>query len=147
MKNFEGEVERIKELYNAAWEKNWGFVPMTDHEIDHLAEQFKPVVIPELVPFAEKDGKVIGFGIALPDLNVVFRRNRSGRHVPADPPAPLGAQDPEDPPRPHPAPRRPARVPRQGRRRDAVSLDLDQVAASAGSTGARRAGSWRTIPP
>ena len=57
MKNFKGEVERIKELYNAAWEKNWGFVPMTDHEIDHLAEQFKPVVIPELVPIAEKDGQ------------------------------------------------------------------------------------------
>ena len=55
---------------------------MTDHEIDHLAEQFKPVVIPELVPIAEKDGKVIGFGIALPDLNVVFRGNRSGRMFP-----------------------------------------------------------------
>jgi GNAT superfamily N-acetyltransferase len=82
MRNFEGEVERIKELYNAAWEKNWGFVPMTEHEIDHLAEQFKPVVIPELVPIAEKDGKLIGFGIALPDLNVVFRRHRSGRLFP-----------------------------------------------------------------
>ena len=82
MKDFEGEVERIKELYNSAWEKNWGFVPMTEHEIDHLAEQFKPVVIPELVPMAEKDGKLIGFGIALPDLNVVFRTNRSGRLFP-----------------------------------------------------------------
>jgi GNAT superfamily N-acetyltransferase len=82
LKDFQGEVERIKELYNAAWEKNWGFVPMTDHEIDHLAEQFKPVVIPELVPMAEKDGKLIGFGIALPDLNVVFRRHRSGRLFP-----------------------------------------------------------------
>jgi GNAT superfamily N-acetyltransferase len=82
MKDFEGEVERIKELYNAAWEKNWGFVPMTEHEIDHLAEQFKPVVIPELVPMAVKDGKLIGFGITLPDLNVVFRRNRSGRMFP-----------------------------------------------------------------
>jgi GNAT superfamily N-acetyltransferase len=82
MKNFEGEVERIKELYNSAWEKNWGFVPMTEREIDHLAEQFKPVVIPELVPMAEKDGKLIGFGIALPDLNVVFRKNRSGRLFP-----------------------------------------------------------------
>jgi GNAT superfamily N-acetyltransferase len=82
MKDFEGEVERIKELYNSAWEKNWGFVPMTEHEIDHLAEQFKPVVIPELVPMAEKDGKLIGFGIALPDLNVVFRGNRSGRLFP-----------------------------------------------------------------
>ena len=60
MKDFQAEVERIKELYNAAWEKNWGFVPMTDHEIDHLAKQFKPVVIPDLVPFAEKDGKSSG---------------------------------------------------------------------------------------
>jgi GNAT superfamily N-acetyltransferase len=82
LNNFEGEVARIKELYNAAWEKNWGFVPMTEHEIDHLAEQFRPVVIPELVPMAEKDGKLIGFGIALPDLNVVFRKNRSGRLFP-----------------------------------------------------------------
>ena len=82
MGDFQGEVERIKELYNSAWEKNWGFVPMTEHEIDHLAEQFKPVVIPELVPMAEKDGKLIGFGIALPDLNVIFRKNRSGRLFP-----------------------------------------------------------------
>jgi GNAT superfamily N-acetyltransferase len=82
MGDFHGEVERIKELYNSAWEKNWGFVPMTEHEIDHLAEQFKPVVIPELVPMAEKDGKLIGFGIALPDLNVIFRQNRSGRLFP-----------------------------------------------------------------
>lgn len=83
MKDFGGEVERIKAIYNAAWEKNWGFVPMTDHEIDHLASQFKPVVIPELVPFAEKDGKVIAFGLALPDLNVAFRGNTSGRLFPA----------------------------------------------------------------
>ncbi|HEV8176557.1 MAG TPA: GNAT family N-acetyltransferase [Gemmatimonadales bacterium] len=82
MKDFQGEVERIKELYNEAWEKNWGFVPMTEHEIDHLAQQFKPVVIPEMVPMAEKDGNLIGFGIALPDLNVVFRRHRSGRLFP-----------------------------------------------------------------
>ena len=82
VKNFQHEVERIKELYNAAWEKNWGFVPMTEHEIDHLAAQFKPVVIPEMVPMAEKEGKLIGFGIALPDLNVVFRRHRSGRLFP-----------------------------------------------------------------
>ena len=93
MKDFQGEVERIKELYNAAWEKNWGFVPMTDHEIDHLAEQFKPVVIPELVPMAEKDGKVIGFGIALPDLNVGLPHEPAGPALPDDPPAALGAQD------------------------------------------------------
>lgn len=83
MADFKGEVERIKVLYNKCWEKNWGFVPMTDKEIDHLAEQFKPVAIADLVPFAEKDGEIIGFGLALPDLNQVFQRHRSGRLTPA----------------------------------------------------------------
>jgi GNAT superfamily N-acetyltransferase len=82
LKEFDADVERIKQLYNAAWEKNWGFVPMTDHEIDHLAKQFKPVVNPDLVPFAEKDGKVIGFGLVLPDFNQVFATNRQGRVFP-----------------------------------------------------------------
>ena len=82
MKRFETDVGRIKQIYNAAWERNWGFVPMTEHEIDHLAAQFKPVVIPEIVPFAEKDGQAIGFGIVLPDLNEVFRHSRSGRLLP-----------------------------------------------------------------
>jgi GNAT superfamily N-acetyltransferase len=58
---------------------------MTEHEIDHLAEQFRPVVIPDFVPIAEKDGKVIGFGIALPDLNEILRKNRSGRLLPVLP--------------------------------------------------------------
>ncbi len=82
MRDFRGDVERVKQLYNSAWEKNWGFVPMTEHEIDHLAGQFKPVVVPDMVPFAEKDGRIIGFAIALPDLNVVFRQNRDGRLFP-----------------------------------------------------------------
>ena len=43
-----GGRARSRQIYNAAWEKNWGFVPMTEHEIDHLAEQFRPVVDPGL---------------------------------------------------------------------------------------------------
>ena len=82
MGDFRAEVERVKELYNRSWERNWGFVPMTDHEIDHLAAQFKPVVVPDLVPFLEKDGVPIGFALALPDLNAVFRKNRQGRMFP-----------------------------------------------------------------
>ena len=82
MKRFNDEVERIKRVYNSAWEKNWGFVPMTDAEIDHLARQLKPVVVPELVVFVEKDGETIGFAAALPDLNVALRKNPSGRLFP-----------------------------------------------------------------
>jgi GNAT superfamily N-acetyltransferase len=83
MNDFDGEVAKIKTLYNRAWEKNWGFIPMTDRELDHLAEQFKPVVVPDLIPFAEKNGETIGFGLCLPDLNSVFRRHRSGRLTPS----------------------------------------------------------------
>ncbi len=84
MRHFTAEVELIKQLYNACWEKNWGFVPMTDAEIDNLAEQFKPVVIPRLVPFVERDdGTPIAFGLALPDLNEALAGNRGGGMFPA----------------------------------------------------------------
>jgi GNAT superfamily N-acetyltransferase len=82
MKRFEDEVGAVKKLFNSAWEKNWGYVPMTDREIDHLAQQLKQIVVPELVLFAEREGETIGFAVALPDLNVALRTNRSGRLFP-----------------------------------------------------------------
>ena len=82
MKHFAAEVARIKQVYNKAWERNWGFVPMTDAEIDHMAAQLKPVVVPDLVAFAERQGETIGFAAALPDLNVALKRNPSGRLFP-----------------------------------------------------------------
>jgi len=82
MKNFDRDVELIKVAYNKAWEKNWGFVPMTDHEIDHMARQFKPVVAPELVLFAERKGEVIGLTVPLPDFNVALKHNPSGKMFP-----------------------------------------------------------------
>lgn len=72
MDNFEGELERLRDLYNKAWEKNWGFVPMTDAEIDFMAHELKPLVkrIPTQVIFAERDdGETIGFTLFLMDAN------------------------------------------------------------------------------
>ncbi len=82
MKRFRDEVEQVKALYNQAWDKNWGFVPLTEAEIDHLAKQLKPIVVPDLICFAERDGKVIGFAVSLPDLNVALKHNPSGRLFP-----------------------------------------------------------------
>ncbi len=82
MKDFDAEVERIKEVYNKAWGKNWGAVPMTDEEIEALANDLKPVVIPDLVVFATKGGKTIGFALALPDINIALKYNKSGMLVP-----------------------------------------------------------------
>ena len=82
MKRFWEEVELVKQLYNAAWEKNWGFIPMTDAELNYLAQQLKPVVVPELVAFAERKGQLIGMAITIPDFNVALRHNPSGRLFP-----------------------------------------------------------------
>jgi GNAT superfamily N-acetyltransferase len=69
MKKFDEEVAKVKVLYNSAWAKNWGFVPMTDAEFGQLADELKAVLDPDLVYLAEKDGKTVGFSITLPDLN------------------------------------------------------------------------------
>jgi GNAT superfamily N-acetyltransferase len=69
MKDWTKEVQRIKDIYNAAWEKNWGFVPMTDKEFDHLAKDLKQILTPELSLIAEVNGEAVAFAITLPDAN------------------------------------------------------------------------------
>jgi GNAT superfamily N-acetyltransferase len=69
MKEFDLEVERLKRVYNKSWERNWGFVPMTDPEFDQLAENLKPIIDPDLVLMVEVDGEVVGFSLTVPDLN------------------------------------------------------------------------------
>jgi GNAT superfamily N-acetyltransferase len=79
MKDFPGEIERIKQVYNRAWQGNWGEVPMTDEEFDALAADLKPVVVPELVLFAETAaGELAGFALNLPDINMALKANRNG---------------------------------------------------------------------
>lgn len=78
MKHFKEEVDRIKGIYNSAWSKNWGAVPMTDEEFDALAADLKPVVVPDLVIIAESKGKPIGFALSLPDINIALKYNKNG---------------------------------------------------------------------
>ena len=68
-KKLDTEIELVKQVYNNAWEKNWGFVPMTDREIEHTADELKQIVDEDIVFFAELDGKPIGFSLACPDIN------------------------------------------------------------------------------
>jgi GNAT superfamily N-acetyltransferase len=76
------EVARIQEIYNAAWSRNWGFVPMTPAEFAHLARELRPVVEPRFVLLAEKGDEPIGFLLALPDLNHALKHVRNGRLLP-----------------------------------------------------------------
>ena len=69
LKKLREELKLVKVVYNDAWSKNWGFVPLTDAEIDHIAKQLKPIVDPDLAIFAFVNGEVAGFSVSLPDFN------------------------------------------------------------------------------
>jgi len=81
LKRYDREVDRIRHVYNRAWEKNWGFVPMTEAEIEHLAKEMKPAVKPDLVQLAERGDEPVGFTVALPDVNFALR-HANGRLFP-----------------------------------------------------------------
>ncbi|MBI2901400.1 MAG: GNAT family N-acetyltransferase [Planctomycetes bacterium] len=74
MGRFEEELRLVTEIYNDAWEKNWGFVPMSQEEIRFAAEDMKAIVLPELVYFAEVGGEVAGFALALPNINLALKK-------------------------------------------------------------------------
>lgn len=82
MKDFKNEAQRIKEVYNSAWDKNWGFVPATDEEFAHLAEGLKLVVDPDFVYVAEHEGQLVGFVLTLPDINQIVKTMKWGRLLP-----------------------------------------------------------------
>ena len=67
------ELKIVKEIYNDAWSKNWGFVPLTEAEINDLAKNLKPLVVPDLVLIAYWGEEPIGFSVSLPDYNEVLK--------------------------------------------------------------------------
>lgn len=82
MGDFWREVERIHDIYNAAWSGNWGFVPMTDEEFRHLARDLKHAVDPELALLVEDgDGTPVAFSLSLPDVNQALK-HADGRLFP-----------------------------------------------------------------
>ena len=72
-KNLRDESRRLREIFNQAWERNWGFVPFTEAEIEFMTEELKPLIVPEFAWVAEIDNEPVGFTLALPDINVVLR--------------------------------------------------------------------------
>ncbi len=81
-KKIKEEAVKLRFVYNKAWEKNWGFIPMDDAEFDALAQELKMVTSPDLVYLAEDKGKPVAFIAVLPDLNQITRTIRDGRLFP-----------------------------------------------------------------
>lgn len=70
LRRFDRECDVLWDLYHRIWERNWGFVPMTQDEFLAQAKDLKRVANPALLQIAEVQGKPVGFIVALPDTNV-----------------------------------------------------------------------------
>ncbi|MGE5400606.1 MAG: hypothetical protein ACM3S2_09395 [Ignavibacteriales bacterium] len=81
MKDFNGELEKVKYVYNKAWAPNWGFVPLTNEELDAMAEDLKPLAEPSLVIFGKVKDQLVGFALVILDYNQVFKQ-MNGRLFP-----------------------------------------------------------------
>lgn len=82
MKNIDQEIKGVHKIYLEAWDKNWGFVPATNDEFDHIVEGLKLVIDPQFAQIAECDGRMIGFALAIPDINQIMRTIKKGRLFP-----------------------------------------------------------------
>ena len=82
LKRFEQELEVCWDVYNAAWERNWGFVPMSKAEFIHTARDMKPLINPRYAFAADVDGRTVAFMLAVPDYSGVLQRIRNGRLFP-----------------------------------------------------------------
>jgi hypothetical protein len=70
---FDQEAKIIRDIFNKAWAKNWGFVPVTEREFDYLAKDLKTVVDTDFAHVAEYNGTPVAFSVSLPDLNQALK--------------------------------------------------------------------------
>jgi len=82
MKDFQNEADKIKAVYNSAWDKNLGFYPMTDKEFNYTAKDLKMILDPDFCIVAEHEGEIVGFALALPNINEVLKKIKRGRLFP-----------------------------------------------------------------
>ena len=76
------EFGLFRDIYNAAWVKNWGFIPMNDEELAALVAALGMLVEPELAFFAEIAGEPAGFALSIPNFNEALHRARPRPGVP-----------------------------------------------------------------
>jgi hypothetical protein len=72
-KQMKQDINTVFQIYRQAWQYNWGAVPLTDGELEHLVDTLLPLVDPDLVLIAEADGVPAGFSLAMPNYNEVLK--------------------------------------------------------------------------
>ncbi|MCI5071646.1 GNAT family N-acetyltransferase [bacterium] len=73
LKNFKQDIRTFVDIYNEAWEDLWTFVPLSEEEADIIADSIKPIIIPEMFLFAEKEGVPIGVSGLIPNANELLK--------------------------------------------------------------------------
>ncbi len=82
MSRYNSEVALCWEIYNEAWEDNWGFVPVTWEEFEFASRGLKQILRPDFAFIAEVDGVPAGFMLIAADLNRILKHVPSGRLSP-----------------------------------------------------------------
>ena len=72
--NFKADVRAFLEIYNLSLQQTWGYVPMSEAEIDHQGKGLKHLIVPELTSIAEIEGKPVGAGFGLLDFNQIIKK-------------------------------------------------------------------------
>ncbi len=72
-KSLKEDIASLVSIVNDAWATHWGFVPITESEVDHMAKAMRPLLHERLIWFADVKGEPAAFGLCLPDLNAAIR--------------------------------------------------------------------------
>jgi len=81
LRRFKSEIKLAIEIFNDAWSENWGFLPFTQDQIDHMAKDMKPLIDPDLFLIGEIDGNPVSFITMIPDINTAAH-GLNGRLLP-----------------------------------------------------------------
>jgi hypothetical protein len=73
LKQLKSDIAALVSIFNDGWKEHWGFVPITEAEVDHMAKAMRPLLHERLVWFAEVDGEAAAFGLCIPNLNEAIR--------------------------------------------------------------------------
>lgn len=71
---FLDDVREFLSIYNRSLVQTWGFVPMSEAEVEHMARGLRWLIIPQLALGAEIDGKLVGTVFGLLDYNPRIRQ-------------------------------------------------------------------------